>query len=42
MLMLVSLGDPETQRKQRLSEVLFWIFTLTPWAAMIWLLWPRW
>ncbi len=40
MIMLVKLADPK-QRKRRLLDMYFTFFTVAPWAAMIWLLWPR-
>ena len=41
MLMLVSVGNPRTRQKQWLQMLLFWVFTLIPFVALIWLLWPR-
>ena len=40
MLMLVRMTTAG-KRTPLLTEILYVVFTVAPWVAMIWLLWPR-
>lgn len=41
MFMLVRMSAPG-KRNNLLAEIWYVVFTVAPWVAMIWLLWPRW
>jgi len=40
MIMLVKLDDRE-RRENWLSRLYFLAITVVPWAALLWLIWPR-
>ena len=40
VIMLVKLNDREP-RKDWLSNLYFVAITVVPWAALLWLIWPR-
>ena len=40
MLMLVRTATP-SKKNRLLTEIWYVVFTVAPWVALIWLLWPR-
>lgn len=39
--MVVPSSEDKSRPRYWLVEILFYVVTLGPWVAMLWLLWPR-